>query len=165
MIMETLHQRSIKLYCLGLFFLISSIANGQRNIDSLLIVRNALISKVYNATNTPEEKKELIQIGFTIQNAGFVLEENMGDYQGALNYIDQALPVWTALRDYNLQANLLKYKGLLLGYLGNYAEAKSLINHAIRLYDREEETAGMAVSQLNLARVYDHQSKIASAFF
>lgn len=151
----------------GILFIIllSGTVQAQNPNDSILEVRDELIRKANESVLTSSEKEELVNIAFFLQNKGFVLEENEGDYLNALTFIEEAIPVWIALRDTSMEANLYKFKGLLLGKLHRFEEAKKAIKKAISLYTKINQPFGIAVSKFDLAMVYDSENKIDSAFY
>jgi len=143
----------------------SMITFSQNQIDSICQVRDNLIGKAKNKTLSEKDKKTLIKLVFEIQNRGFKLEENYSDALNSLVWIDNAIPVWIALKDTSMYANLLKFKGLLLGYIGKHYEAKLVIRQAISLYTLKNQEFGVAVSYFDLSKVYEQEAKIDSAFY
>ena len=77
--------------------------------------------------------------------------------------IDSAMEIWTALKDTIRGANLLKYRGYLLGRLGRFAEAKADIDSAIYLFRKKEYEMGVMVSEFDLSKMYESQFKLDSA--
>jgi tetratricopeptide (TPR) repeat protein len=117
-------------------------------------------------TLSDKDKKELIVLILGVQNKGFRLEEVSRDYRGALAQINRALSIWTAINDTAGEANLLKYKGYLLGHLSRFPEAKAEIHNAITLYTLLNMDFGVAVSQFDLSQVYElEMKKLDSAKF
>ena len=138
---------------------------SQNQIDSICQVRDGLIEKVKDKTLSEQEKMTLIKLVFELQNRGFKLEENYSDASNSLIYIDNAIPVWIALEDTSMYANLLKFKGLILGYIGKFDEAKLAIRQAISLYTLKKQEFGVAVSYFDLSKVYEQETKIDSSFY
>lgn len=62
--------------------------------------------------------------------------------------------MWKVKNDTLQMANLYKYIGLLKGRLGEFEEAKTDIQQAIRMYQSVGFEQGIAVSEFNLAEVY-----------
>jgi len=126
---------------------------------------DTLVFKLKEKKITDDEKKELKKIAFIIQNYGQNLGDSKGEYKSSLKYINKAIELFTNLRDTLSQANNKKFKGYLLGMLGEYPEAKAETQAAIKLYTLKNVFSGVAVSQFDLCRVYDHEQKIDSAIY
>jgi tetratricopeptide (TPR) repeat protein len=141
----------------------SNLCWAQTNIDSIDMRINLLVEKSNNKTINKGESKELRNHVFDIQNKGFMLEEERQDYQNALMQIDKALYIWVSLKDTLSEANLRKFRGLLLGHLKRYKEAESEAKKAISLYDLKNFKQGVAVSQHDLSLIFDLEGKIDSA--
>jgi tetratricopeptide (TPR) repeat protein len=94
-----------------------------------------LFEKAHQHSLSAEEKKEFRLIGYGIQNRGFAAEEKEHNYDKALDSINKALIIWTALDDTLNEANNRKYRGYLLGHLKKFPEAKTEINRAIGLFE------------------------------
>ena len=124
---------------------------------------NYYLNEYKSNTLTDKDKKELIPLIFAVQNKGFRLEEGSRDYKGALVQINKALSIWTAINDTASEANLLKYKGYLLGHMNRFSEAKTEIHNAIDLYTLVNMDFGVAVSQFDLSKVYELETKFDSA--
>lgn len=149
---------------IGLFFLsllISIAAFGQT--DSLGMRANELLRKAKTQQLSKDDLQEIRAYGTTIQNHGFILEEKNQDYEGSFIEIDKSLNIWYQLRDTFRTANLLKYKGYLLGHLNQFAEAKIKIDSAIYLFRAMKYLPGVAVSQLDLSKVYEQEHNLDSA--
>jgi tetratricopeptide (TPR) repeat protein len=112
---------------------------------------------------TSEESRELKQYGYQVQNHAFVLDEHDHDYTGALKLADSAMQFWLLLNDTVHRANLLKYRGYLLGNLGRFADAKQDIATAISLFANKKQQDGVAVSKFDLSHVYERELKPDSA--
>ncbi|MDB4901203.1 MAG: hypothetical protein JWQ63_484 [Mucilaginibacter sp.] len=146
-----------------LLFSLSSFAQEQP--DSAMDKKvNFLLTKFENKTITETEKKEIKNLTYKIQNKGFILEEKFHDYQGSLKEINAALNIWIALGDTINEANNRKYKGYLLGHLSDFSVAKGEIFSAINLFKLKNVEWGVAVSQFDLAKVYDFQHNLDSSF-
>jgi len=124
-----------------------------------------LLDKKKIQTLSDQDKKELKNLIYTIQNKGFELDEISHDYKGALEQTNKAISFWIESSDTISEANLRKYKGYLLGNLGQFSEAKSEIHTAIYLYQLKHKEFGVAVSQFDLSKVYDNESKFDSAVY
>ncbi|MCB0395193.1 MAG: hypothetical protein KDD36_00985 [Flavobacteriales bacterium] len=140
-------------------------AHGQSNADTSEVRANELLEKLAFYPLTLDEKNELRHITFYIQNKGFLLEEQHRKYRAALNYIDKALYIWHAVKDTLSEANLRKYRGLLLGQLERYNEGKHEIHIAENLYGLVGFTDGLAVCHFDLAKVYGLEGRYDSACF
>ena len=153
----------MKILILIIFLSFSNFSWAQTNLDSTDMRINLLVEKSNNKTINKGESKELSNYIFAIQNKGFLLEEEKHDYQNALVQIDKALSIWVSLKDTLNEANLRKFKGLLLGHLKRYEEAESEAKKAISLYDLKDFEQGVAVSQHDLSLILDLEGKIDSA--
>ncbi len=114
--------------------------------------------------SSTDDKKKYISCIFKIQNSGFLLDEMECKYDSAKLKIDLAIRGWTYLKDTLNQANLLKYMGYLNGRLGDFEEAKIQIQKAIELYETQIFEEGIMVCKFNLARVFEYQGLMDSAF-
>jgi hypothetical protein len=149
---------------ISLFFLsllVSISAFGQT--DSLETRAYELLQKAKMQQLSKDELKEVRAYGTNIQNHGFIREEKNQDYEGSLIEIDKSLNIWYQLNDTFRTANLLKYKGYLLGHLNQFAEAKIEIDSAIYLFGAVKYPSGVAVSQLDLSKVYEQEQNLDSA--
>jgi len=126
---------------------------------------NILVNKFNKGTLNAQEAKEIKELTYKIQNKGFTLEEKDHDYQNSLVYIEKALNIWIAIHDTANEANNRKYKGLLLGYLNRFPEAKKEIQTAIYLFASVQRYYGIAVSQFDLAKVFESEGLMDSAFY
>lgn len=153
----------MKILILIIFLNSSNFCWAQTNLDSIDTRINLLVEKSNNKSINKVESKELRNYIFAIQNKGFLLEEEKHDYQNALVQIDKALSIWILLKDTLSEANLRKFKGLLLGHLKRYEEAESEAKNAISLYDLKDFMQGVAVSQHDLSLIFDLEGKIDSA--
>src|ERR1700752_2590679 len=136
------------------FFLVIISATAFGQTDSPENRANELLRKAKTQPLSKEELKEVQNLATKIQNYGFVLEERKHDYTGSLAEINRALNIWYQLRDTVRRANLLKYKGYLLGHLNRFPEAKIKIDSAICLFKAAKDPKGIAVSQFDFSRVY-----------
>jgi tetratricopeptide (TPR) repeat protein len=92
--------------------------------------------------------------------------ENYNDYEHALAPIDSAIFFWVVINDTANEANLRKYKGMILGHLNRFEEGKLEINKAIKLFkslNRSYGTFGVAVSKYDMANLLDLEGKVDSA--
>jgi tetratricopeptide (TPR) repeat protein len=137
---------------------------GQTNQENNKQRIQDLVEKAQQNTITKEERKELRKNTFQIQNKGFRAADNSMNYSEALVYIDEALFIWKASRDSINEANNRKYRGLLLGYLGRFKEAKQEIDLAIDLFEQTNVAYGVAVSHFDLSKVYEFENKLDSAY-
>lgn len=114
--------------------------------------------------SSTDDRKKYVSCIFEIQNSGFLLDEMECKYDSAKLKIELAIRGWTYLKDTLNQANLLKYIGYLNGRLGEFEEAKIQIHKAIELYETQFFEEGIMVSKFNLARVFEYQGLMDSAF-
>lgn len=138
---------------------------SQNNTDSLNTHISKLIDKKNNLKISKSEKIELLKYGYSIQNKGFILVENENEYLKALISIDSAIAFWILLKDTNNEANIRKFKGLVLGNLNRFEESKKEIFHAISLFEKTNFEFGVAVSQYDMSLVYEMENKLDSALF
>jgi hypothetical protein len=147
------HLFSILIFIIGLFL------NSQAQSDSIAI----LLAKLNSKTITDSERKFLKVKAFDVQNRGQLLDEASHDYKGALLLTDSAINIFKALKDTLNEANNRKFKGYLLGRFGKFQEGKSEIQQAINLFQLKNTLWGVAVSQFDLARLFEFENKLDSA--
>ena len=139
---------------------------GQTTQDSLLDRKlDSLVNKYKTGKASSAEIKQIKNINYQIQNGGFGLFERSRDYDNSLRYINRALNVWIQLRDTANQANLHKFKGVLLAHLLKTDEAKGEVGKAIELYQSKQIAFGIAVSQFDFSKVYELNNQYDSAFY
>ncbi|MEO5591915.1 MAG: hypothetical protein ABIR15_09075 [Chitinophagaceae bacterium] len=155
----------MKFYITILIILISLHSNGQGAIDSVSIRTNDLLEKAKQHVITDIEKRELAADARYFQNKGFEFDEMQNDYRKAFEQTEKAIIIYVALKDSVNEANLLKYKGFLLGHLGHYNEGKKEIYKAAVLFGVKGRAYGIAVSQFDLSRVYEFESILDSAIY
>lgn len=124
-----------------------------------------LLSKLSSGAITPLERKQLKNIAYDFQNRGQLLDETMHDYAASLILVDKAITIFNALGDTLSIANNRKFKGYLLGRFDKFADGKKEIQQAIYLYDFKNAPWGVAVSQFDLARLFEFENKLDSALF
>ena len=124
-----------------------------------------LLAKLNSKTITDSERKILKVKAFDVQNRGQLLDEASHDYKGALLLTDSAINIFKALKDTLDEANNRKFKGYLLGRFGKFQEGKSEIQQAISLFQLKNTQWGVAVSQFDLARLYEFENKLDSALY
>lgn len=149
-----------------LLVLISLNCYGQVNNDSINNRINKLIEKNNNASISKDERFELKKFGYNIQNKGMMSVDNYQDYRNALAPIDSAISFWVLTKDTAEEANLRKYKGMILGHLNRFEEGKFEINLAIKLFEslnRNYGKYGIAVSKYDMANLLDLEGNIDSA--
>jgi len=133
----------------------AQIADLSRKVDSILI-------KLRTNEITAERRQDLIKFGYIIQNTGFTHGEQ-NEYEKSLKLIDNALGIWLAIKDTLKEANNRKFRGLLLGQLKRFPEAKAEIDCAVKLFSVKKNNSGVAVSQFDLSKVYEVENKLDSA--
>ncbi|MEO6315693.1 MAG: hypothetical protein ABIU63_04185 [Chitinophagaceae bacterium] len=150
-----------------LLLLVIATANAQPNYENLTDEKKAdvLLEKLRSNQATDEDKQALKKIAFLIQNMGQDQDENQRQYKKSLATIDKAIVLFDALKDTLNVANNRKFKGYLLGRFGKFPEAKQEIKAAIDLYSIKDMKAGVAVSEFDLARIFEFQNKLDSAIY
>ncbi len=98
-----------------------------------------------------------------LQNAGFVLQEKFNQVDSALRYTNQSIAIWRALNSPMNEANLLKYKGLLLTFLKQYEAADTAILNAERLFSLQNNPNGVAVCWFDRAILFQKQQLLDSS--
>jgi len=96
------------------------------------------------------------------QNIAFVYDEKFDKKREALKYAQEALRAWEKEKNDDKIANMLKYMGYLNGSLHNFTEAKSQICQSMKMYEKTGFIQGVAVTKLNLAKVYENEQKYDS---
>ncbi len=109
-----------------------------------------------------DSKKEMAQV---LQNLAFVYTEKIKDYKLANTNITLSIGLWKELNNTLQEANLLKYKGMINGYLKNYNTAKRDIRLAIKKFKELNYSNGIYISYLDLAKVYEQESKLDSSIY
>lgn len=102
-------------------------------------------------------------VAICMHNIGFIYDEQLHNTDSAINAIDAAIYLHKKLRDTLEFANMCKYKGILVAPLGDYTEAKRLVNKAILYFGYKDYQPGIAVSWYDLALVYGQQEAVDSA--
>ena len=143
---------------------------AQNNYDNLVSTTDekkadALLEKVRLKQATEDEKNELQRIAVLIQNKAQNQDPNQRDYKKSLASIDKAIVLFDALNDTLDVANNKKFKGFLLGRLGKFRDAKNETTAAIQLYQIKKMNAEVAVSQFDLARMFEFEGKPDSAIY
>lgn len=156
---------NIKYQFLFLFILsgFPAISQEAKNNDS--VYTESLLLKLRSKTISAGERKELKDIAVDLQNRGQILDESKHDYNGSLILIDKAIILFNELEETLFSANNKKFKGYLLGRLNRFEEGKIEIHEAIGLFSSRQADWGVAVSQFDLARLYDLENKRDSAVF
>ena len=155
----------MKFYITILIILIFLHTNGQEANDSVSVKTNGLLEKIKQQGISDIEKKALTANARHFQDKAFEFDEMKNDYGKALEQTEKAMVIYTALKDSVNEANLLKYKGFLLGHLGQYNEGKKEIYKAAVLFGIKGRAYGVAVSQFDLSKVYEFESMIDSAIY
>lgn len=141
----------------------SFICKGQVHIDFHNERVEELIKKNNNSTISKAEKSELREYGYHLQNKGMLSVERYQDYTNALAPIDSAISFWILTKDTASEANLRKFKGMVLGHLYRFKEGKFEINKAINLYKTIGVNSGIAVSKYDMSQLLDLEGNIDSA--
>lgn len=102
-------------------------------------------------------------VAICMHNIGYIYDEQLHNTDSAINAIDAAIYLHKKLRDTLEFANMCKYKGILVARLGDYTEAKRLVNKAILYFGYKDYQPGIAVSWYDLALVYGQQEAVDSA--
>lgn len=124
-----------------------------------------LLSKLRSGAITTVERKQLKTIAYDVQNRGQLLDESSHDYAGSLILVNKAITIFSSLGDTLSVANNRKFKGYLLGRLAKFSEGRVEIQQAISLYQLKNAPWGVAVSQFDLARLFDFENNLDSALF
>jgi len=152
------------LLLLLLAFTVPSMAqNYSANTDEKRI--DALLDKLHARQASQDDRKELQEIAITLQNKGQDPQELQRQYKKSLSNIDKAIELFYALGDTLSEANNRKFKGFLLGRNGKMTEARKETQAAIQLYRLQNLNAEVAVSQFDLARMFEFESKPDSAIY
>lgn len=147
------------------YFFFAAVTYGQSPSDTSLDARiNQYLARVSDTSFSDLDRHELIMLTFQVQNKGFMLEEQQGDFAAALPYIDRALAIFTVLDDTTNMANLLKYRGYLYGSLGRFSEGRRDAFRSVALYRALRWGFGVAVARFDLAKIYEAEHKTDSAF-
>ena len=99
------------------------------------------------------ELKNYKKSGQTNLNIAGIYEEKLSDYSTALFYSKQSLQDWKTTNDSMQIANLYKYVGYIEGLNNNYDKAEEDIQTAINIYTQLNFKQGIAVSNINMAKV------------
>jgi len=139
----------------------------QNYIDALPDEKKAdqLLDKLRSKQATEEERKELSDIANAIQDRAHDLDEKQHQPKKAVAEIEKAIVFFNALNDTLNLANNRKYKGYLLGRMGKFKEAKNETEAAIDLYRLSKINAGVAISQFDLARMFEFENTLDSAIY
>ena len=124
-----------------------------------------LLDKVRSKQATEDEKKELFDIANLLQNRGRDLDEKQHQSKKAVAEVEKAIVFFNALNDTLSLANSRQYKGYLLGRMGKFREAKNETEAAIDLYRLSNMNAGVAISQFDLARMFEFENRLDSAIY
>lgn len=153
-------------FLLHLFFLFSVLGVFSQTDTGAINGRiKELMEKSCQHSITQAEKDELHNYGYSIQNKAFSLEEQKHDYTNALRHTNDAISFWISVNDEVNEANLRKYKGMLLGRLKRFDEGKQEIRRAIEMYKKLNKDYGVAVSQYDMSRILDLEGRLDSALF
>ena len=159
------NRSPMKFLALTLFISIAYLSVAQENTDSTDLRIKMLSEKYNNNSISKDETAELRNLIFSIQNKGFMFDEEKHDFQSALIQTDKALKIWISIKDTLSEANLRKYKGYLLGHLKSFTEAELETKKAIALFKKKNFEPGVAVSQHDLSMVFDFENKTDSALY
>jgi len=110
-----------------------------------------------------EVRHETVERAIDWQNEGFRKEELENDLQRALLCTDSALSLWVALQEPLEIANLRKFKGYLLGRMGDFPGGKKELYEALSAYTRQQAAFGVAATQYDLGRLCMHALDYDSA--
>lgn len=124
-----------------------------------------LLNKLRDNTITKAETTQLKAFAFDFQNRGQILDESKHDYAASLTLVSKAIVLFNALTDTLNEANNRKFKGYLLGRFDKFIEGKTQIAQAILLFKLKKADWGVAVSEFNLARLFELENKPDSALF
>jgi tetratricopeptide (TPR) repeat protein len=137
---------------------------AQTKQDSINSRIQILTEKNNNKTISIEEKQDLLNYGYQIQNKGMYLEFYKFDYVGALPHIEKAIDFWVSIKDTMNEANLRKYRGMMLGYLDRFEEGKKEINLAYDLFGKStSDKQYQIVCLYTLSLLYERENRLDSA--
>ncbi len=123
----------------------------------ILLNKEAL--RLYRKSNS---KKKMAQV---FQNLAFVYTEKIRDYKLANENVSLSISLWKELNNTLQEANLIKYKGLINGYLKDYDAAKRDIHLSIKKFKDIDFPKGVYISYLDLAMVYEQEKKLDSCIY
>ena len=126
---------------------------------------NLILENISLAKPPTKTREDLKIIAFDLQNKSQILDEIKHDFEGSLILVDKAITLFNYLDDTLNLANNLKFKGYLLGKLGNFTQGKDEIKKAIYLFELKKKDWGVAVSEFDLALVYELENKLDSAIY
>jgi tetratricopeptide (TPR) repeat protein len=138
---------------------------SQNEQDSTERKVHMLINKIHEGTFTEEDRKEVKSLTYLIQNKSFVLTEGEHNYVAALDQSEKSLSIWIQINDTLNEANIRKYRGMLLGRLKRFDEAKAEIHQAERLFGSKNYFAGIAITQFDMAQMYVDEMRLDSAAY
>ncbi len=98
-----------------------------------------------------------------LHSVGFTYDEMKHDYETALKYIEQSLPIHYELKDTMELGNMYKYTGMLQGKTGKYVPALKDIDSAFHYFLKAGYLEGIAVSFYDKAIVYKSAGNTDSA--
>lgn len=129
-----------------------------RNNDSALIMLDSAGYFYYRINKLPE-------YATCLQNTAFGYDEMKKDSIKAIEYAESSLNIWSQLLDTLKSANMEKYLGYLYGKTKQFDKAKYAIKEAIRKFGSKNYDAGVAVSQFDLAVIYENQEMLDSTVY
>jgi hypothetical protein len=139
---------------------------AQTKQDSINSRIQLLTEKNNNKTISIEEKQDLLNYGYQIQNKGMYLEYYKFDYAGALPHIEKAIDFWVSIRDTMNEANLRKYRGMMLGFLDRFEEGKKEIHLAYDLFGKSTSDKQYPIVCLyTLSLLYERENRLDSALY
>lgn len=150
-----------------LLLLIASLsASGQNHEEEINEKRiDQLLNKLHAQQATEEDRNELQKIAQAVQERAQWLEGNARDYKKAMLRTDRAIILYEALGDSLNLAFTKRNKGLLLVRMSKTAAAKTELRAAVQLYRLTNTGAGAAAAQLDLARLFEYETKQDSAIY
>lgn len=122
---------------------------------------NKSIELLYEAGKLLKGKDDKLY-GFAIQNTSQIYSEKLDDQASSLVFADSSINHWRNIHQPST-SNMLKFKALILGKLGRYAEAKKAGFESIKIATEEDLPRLLSVCYYDMAQVYDNEGKLDSA--
>jgi CHAT domain-containing protein/dienelactone hydrolase len=100
-------------------------------------------------------KSQLLKLGeaSTLNNMGRVYN-NLGQKPKALEYLNQALPIWQELGNRSGEASTLDNMGRTYADMGQGQQALQYFNRALTLWRADNELGGEGLTLVNMGKVY-----------
>lgn len=126
-----------------------------RNMDSALMVSRKCYNEARNSSNRLLFLRSMHMLG--------VIEQESGDYQASVRYLDSAINLAGELRDTMRLGALYNSLGISYNKLDKTKLGMKCILQAARIKEKNGDLAGSAVTYLNIAGSYANQRDTANA--